>query len=161
MHNTNFNHCHCFCLSRMATLWRDLNCRLYYVSIKFSYPILSKDNWCKYFRNKIKCVFFKFFLKITTIFRKTYKTRESVTYLMWQNAWFHIGGSRLDRTDDFLKFCRSGPDRIQFLQIRIGLGLKNLPVRSSLQHTSKKQTPNFILWDFWPIIACQLFGFSD
>jgi len=37
---------------------------------------------------------------------------------MRQNAWFYIGGSKLDR--------------IQFLWIRIGLGLKNLSVRLSL-----------------------------
>jgi len=43
-----------------------------------------------------------------------------------------MGGSGLDRTDDFQKFCGSGLDRIQLLQIRIGLGLKNFTVRSSL-----------------------------
>jgi len=35
-----------------------------------------------------------------------------------------MGGSRLDWTDDFQKFCRAGLERIQLLQIRIGLGLK-------------------------------------
>jgi len=54
---------------------------------------------------------------------------------MRQNTWFYIGGSGLDRTDDFQKFCRSGLDRIQFLRIKIGLRLKNLSVRSSLLHT--------------------------
>jgi len=43
-----------------------------------------------------------------------------------------LGGSGLVRTDDFQKFCESGLNRIQFLRIRIGLGLKNFPVRSSL-----------------------------
>ena len=42
---------------------------------------------------------------------------------------------RLDRTDDFQKFCGSGLDWIQFLRIRIGLGLKSLSVRSSLNST--------------------------
>jgi len=45
---------------------------------------------------------------------------------------FYMGGLGLDRTDVFQKFCGSGLDRIQFLRIRIGLGLKNLTVRSSL-----------------------------
>jgi len=43
-----------------------------------------------------------------------------------------MGRSRLDRTDDFQEFCGSGLDRIQFLRIRIVLGLKNFTVRSSL-----------------------------
>ena len=43
-----------------------------------------------------------------------------------------IGGSGLDPTDDFQTFCGSGLGRIQLLPIRIGLGLKNLSVRSSL-----------------------------
>jgi len=38
----------------------------------------------------------------------------------------------MDRTDDFLKFCRSGLDRIQFYRIKTGLGLKNFKVHSSL-----------------------------
>jgi len=46
-----------------------------------------------------------------------------------------MGGSRLDQTDDFQKFCRSALDRIQFFQMRIGLELKNFLVHSSL-HTS-------------------------
>jgi len=49
-----------------------------------------------------------------------------------QNAWFYTGESGLDRTDDFQKFCGSGLDRIQLLRIRIGLGLNNFTVRSSL-----------------------------
>jgi len=44
----------------------------------------------------------------------------------------YIGGSGLDRTDDFPKFCGSGIDQIQFYRIRIELGLKSLSVRSSL-----------------------------
>ena len=48
------------------------------------------------------------------------------------NTWFYIGGSGLDRTNDFEKFCGSGLDRIQFYRIRNGLGLKNFTVRSSL-----------------------------
>jgi len=43
-----------------------------------------------------------------------------------------MGVSGLDRTDDFQKFCRSGLDQIQLLGIRIGLGLKNFTVCSSL-----------------------------
>jgi len=42
-----------------------------------------------------------------------------------KNTWFYIGGSGLDRTDGFQKFCGSGLDRIQFYRIRTGLGLKN------------------------------------
>jgi len=52
-----------------------------------------------------------------------------------KNIWFYMGGSGLDRTDDFQKFCGSGLDRIQIFQIRIGLGLKNFTVRSSLADT--------------------------
>jgi len=43
-----------------------------------------------------------------------------------------MGGSGLDRIDDFQKFCRSGLDRIQIFRFRIGLGLKNFSVRTSL-----------------------------
>ena len=48
------------------------------------------------------------------------------------NVWFCKGRSGLDLTDDFQKFRGCGLDRIQLLQIRIGLGLKNFTVRSSL-----------------------------
>jgi len=51
------------------------------------------------------------------------------------NTWFYIGGSGLDRTDDFQKFCGSGLDRIQFHRTRTGLRLKNFTVRSSLPGT--------------------------
>jgi len=56
------------------------------------------------------------------------------------NTWFYMGGSGLDQTDDFQKFCGSGLDRIQLLRIRIGLGLKNLTVRSSLVRTSQNRS---------------------
>ena len=49
-----------------------------------------------------------------------------------QNVWFCMGGSGLDWTDGFKKFCGLGLDRIQLLRIRIRLGLKNFTVRSSL-----------------------------
>jgi len=49
-----------------------------------------------------------------------------------KTEWFYIGGSGLDRTDDFQKFCESVLDRLQFYRIRTGLGLKNFAVRSSL-----------------------------
>ena len=45
-----------------------------------------------------------------------------------------MGGSGLDQTDDFQKFCGTGLDRIQFYRIRTGLGLKNFTVRSCLMH---------------------------
>jgi len=35
-------------------------------------------------------------------------------------------------SDDFQKFCGLGLYRIQFYRIRIGLGLKNFTLRSSL-----------------------------
>jgi len=47
-----------------------------------------------------------------------------------------MGGSGLDRTDDFQKFCGSALDRIQFYRIRTGIELKNFPVCSSLANTS-------------------------
>jgi len=47
-----------------------------------------------------------------------------------------MGGSGLDRTDDFQKFCGSRLDRIQFYRFRTGLELKNFTVRSSLSSTS-------------------------
>ena len=47
-------------------------------------------------------------------------------------TWFYIGGSRLDQTDNFQKFYRTGLDRIQFYQTRTVLGRKNFTVRSSL-----------------------------
>jgi len=53
-----------------------------------------------------------------------------------KNTWFYIGGSGLDRTDDFQKFYGSGLDRIQFYWIRTGHGLKNFAVRSSLVSSS-------------------------
>jgi len=43
-----------------------------------------------------------------------------------------MGGSGLDRTDDFKKFCGSGLDQIQFYGIKTGFRLKNFTVRSSL-----------------------------
>jgi len=49
-----------------------------------------------------------------------------------------MGGSGLDRTDDFQTFHGSGLDRIQFYRIRTGLGLKNFTVRSSLPHTKAR-----------------------
>ena len=52
----------------------------------------------------------------------------------------YIGGSGLDRTDDFQKFCGTGLDRIQFFRIRIGLGQKILSVRSSLLQGTVSKT---------------------
>jgi len=49
-----------------------------------------------------------------------------------QKCMIYMGGSGMDRTDDFQKFCGSGLDRIQFYRIRTGLGLKNFTVGSSL-----------------------------
>ena len=46
-----------------------------------------------------------------------------------------MDGSGLDQIDGFKKFCESGLDRIQLLRIRIGLGLKNFTVWSSLMST--------------------------
>jgi len=43
-----------------------------------------------------------------------------------------MGGSGLDRINDFQKFCGLGLDWIQFCWIRTGLGLKNFTIRSSL-----------------------------
>ena len=61
------------------------------------------------------------------------------------NTWFCMGGSGLDRTGDFQKMCGSGLDRIQFLQIRTALGLKNFPVRSSLSHSRNSPWARFIV----------------
>ena len=63
---------------------------------------------------------------------------QSLFCLMRQNknTWFYIGGSGLDRTNDFQKFCGLGLDRIQFHRMRTWLGLKNFTVRSSLPQTS-------------------------
>jgi len=49
------------------------------------------------------------------------------------NTRFYMGGSGLDRTHDFQKFCGSGRDRIQFCRIMTGLVLRNFTVRSSMQ----------------------------
>jgi len=49
-----------------------------------------------------------------------------------QKCMDYMGGSGLDRSDDFQKFCGSGLDRIQVFRIRIGLGLNDLTVRSPL-----------------------------
>ena len=54
-----------------------------------------------------------------------------------------MGGSGLDRTDDFQKLCGSGLDRIQLLRIRIGLGLRSFTVRSSLQGNQQSISQNF------------------
>jgi len=51
------------------------------------------------------------------------------------------GRTGLDRTDDFKKFCGSGLDRIQIFWIKIGLGLKNFTVRSSLLIIAKVSDP--------------------
>jgi len=50
----------------------------------------------------------------------------------YKNTWFYISRSRLDRTDDFQKFCGSGLDCTQFYRIRTGLGQNNFTVHSSL-----------------------------
>jgi len=65
---------------------------------------------------------------------------------MRQNTGFYIGGSGLHQTDDFQKFCGSGLDRIQFLRIRIRLGLKNMSVCSSLLGVT----------DAWPFFCASL-----
>ena len=44
-----------------------------------------------------------------------------------------MGGSGLDQTDYFQKFADPILDRIQYLRIRIGLGLKIFTVCSALQ----------------------------
>ena len=54
------------------------------------------------------------------------------------NTTFYIGGSGLDRTDDFQKFGGLGLDRIQFYRTRTGLRLKNFTVRSSLPCATKR-----------------------
>jgi len=58
-----------------------------------------------------------------------------------KNSLFYMGGSGLNRTDDFQKFCGSGLDRIQFYPIRTGLGLKNFTVHSSLALTALATLP--------------------
>ena len=63
-----------------------------------------------------------------------------------KNTWFYIGGSGLDRTDDFQKFCGSGLDRIQFHRIKTGLGLKNFIVHSSLMTTQTPTTAEIEKW---------------
>jgi len=52
-----------------------------------------------------------------------------------KNACLYIGGSGLDRTDDFQKICRSQLDRIQFFRVRSGL--KNLAVCKSLVYCTQ------------------------
>jgi len=66
-----------------------------------------------------------------------------------------VGGSGLDQTDDFQKFCSSRLDPIQSLRIRIGLELKNFTVGSSLLRAvaasnSRDHKPRLIC----SIIAC-------
>ena len=77
----------------------------------------------------------------------------------------YIGGSGLDRTGDFQKFCRSRLDRIQFYRIKIGLGLKNLSVRSSLvskssstRHSNCPATITFSSLTFSSMISIYLAG---
>jgi len=63
-----------------------------------------------------------------------------------------MGGSGLDRIDDFQKFYETRLYRIQFLRIRIGLGLNNITVRSSLLRTKDlgcKQDLDFKAVCFW------------
>jgi len=57
-----------------------------------------------------------------------------------------MDGSGLDRSDNLKKFCGSGLDRIQFLQIRIGLGLNNFIVRSSLIHGQQWESLRLDSW---------------
>jgi len=52
-----------------------------------------------------------------------------------------MGGSGLDRTEHFRKFCGSGLTRIQFFRNRTGLELKNFTVFSSLQSTTIASHP--------------------
>ena len=60
-----------------------------------------------------------------------------------------MDGSGLDRSNDFEKFCESGPDRIQFLQTRIGLGLENFQVSSSLMDRIRTIYKLQNTWDFF------------
>jgi len=63
-----------------------------------------------------------------------------------------MGGSALDRTNDFQKFCESGLDRIQLLRVWTWLGLNNFTVWSSLID-SGVQDPDF------GVQSGQIFGF--
>ena len=84
-----------------------------------------------------------------------------------KSTWFYTGGSGLDRTDDFQKYCGSGLDRIQSFWIRIGLGLKNFRVHASLLGTPccavnsniiisnpKLSIPRFQLDDIQKLYVC-------
>jgi len=72
-------------------------------------------------------------VKINTALLNFGNGKGCVYIASWdKKIWISMGGSGLDRTDDFQKFCGSGLDRIQLLRIRIGLGLKNFTVCSSL-----------------------------
>jgi len=74
-----------------------------------------------------------------------------------RNTWFYLGGSRLNRTDDFQKFSGSGLDQIQFFMIRIGLGLKNFTVCSSLPPSTirvkRRCLTDCSFWIFFTLIV--------
>ena len=82
---------------------------------------------------------------------KFWKCQNAVSILPHEakkHTWFYMGGSGLDRTNDFQRFWGSGLDWTQFLQIRIGLGLKNFTVRSSLSQRwtdlRSRSSPEFL-----------------
>ena len=90
------------------------------------------------------CVFFTSWGKSTAehcfAFKQMYLAEGKIAPLVlltetMKIAQFYMGGSGLDRTDDFQKFCRSGLDRIQFYWIRTGFWLKNSTAHSSLLYS--------------------------
>ena len=68
-------------------------------------------------------------------------------------------GSGLDRTDDFQKLCGSGLDRIQLLRIRIGLGLKNFTVSSSLPGARCAEQCYHCFFSLDQVFFCFIWGF--
>jgi len=78
------------------------------------------------FGNGKGCVYFALWGCVYFASRGCFASWGKIKYMVL------CGWIRLNRTDDFQKFCWSGLVRIQLLRIRVGLGLKNFTVRSSL-----------------------------
>jgi len=86
----------------------------------------GKINTALLIRNGKGCVYFASWVCVYVASQGCFASWGKIKYIVLF-GWIRTGSDWW-----FLKLCGSGLDRIQLLRIRIGLGLKNFTVRSSL-----------------------------